>query len=74
MRRALGSGAGRLARDPALSPYRAFAVAYPLLGGVFLVTGGKPYYTRHRRPFSNVPSFETPRARTDKDGVPATRL
>ncbi|MFF0902904.1 UNVERIFIED_CONTAM: glycosyltransferase family 39 protein [Kocuria sp. CPCC 205316] len=39
-----GAGLWRLARDPALRTFRAFAVAYPLLAGVFLVTGGKPYY------------------------------
>ena len=38
------AGLWRLARDPGLRPYRAFAVAYPLLAAVFLVTGGKPYY------------------------------
>ena len=34
----------RLARDPALRPWRAFAVAYVLLAVVFMLTGGKPYY------------------------------
>ncbi|MGY1592902.1 glycosyltransferase family 39 protein [Geodermatophilus sp. SYSU D00708] len=34
----------RLARDPALRPWRAFAVAYAVLAVVFLATGGKPYY------------------------------
>ncbi len=34
----------RLARDPALATWRCFAVAYPLLALVFLVTGGKAYY------------------------------
>jgi 4-amino-4-deoxy-L-arabinose transferase-like glycosyltransferase len=34
----------RLARDPAVRPWRAFAVAYAVLAVVFLVTGGKPYY------------------------------
>lgn len=34
----------RLARDPALRAWRAFAVAYALLAVVFVVTGGKPYY------------------------------
>ncbi|MGY1661603.1 glycosyltransferase family 39 protein [Geodermatophilus sp. SYSU D00705] len=34
----------RLARDPGLRPWRAFAVAYVVLAGVFLLTGGKPYY------------------------------
>ncbi|MGY1639986.1 glycosyltransferase family 39 protein [Geodermatophilus sp. SYSU D00703] len=34
----------RLARDPALRPWRAFAVAYAVLAVGFLATGGKPYY------------------------------
>jgi hypothetical protein len=34
----------RLARDPALGTWRAFAVAYAVLAVFFLVTGGKPYY------------------------------
>jgi hypothetical protein len=34
----------RLARDPALRTWRAFAVAYAVLAVFFLVTGGKPYY------------------------------
>jgi hypothetical protein len=34
----------RLARDPGLRTWRAFAVAYVLVAAVFLVTGGKPYY------------------------------
>ena len=34
----------RLLRDPALAPWRCFAVAYPLLAVVFLVIGGKAYY------------------------------
>ncbi|OZM79721.1 glycosyltransferase family 39 protein [Pseudonocardia sp. MH-G8] len=34
----------RLARDPVLRTWRAFAVAYVLVAAVFLVTGGKPYY------------------------------
>lgn len=38
------AGLWRLARDGALSAYRAFAVAYALLAGVFMLTGGKPYY------------------------------
>jgi 4-amino-4-deoxy-L-arabinose transferase-like glycosyltransferase len=38
------AGLWRLARDPRLRPYRAFAVAYPLLAVVFMATGGKPYY------------------------------
>lgn len=38
------AGLWRLARDPGLRPYRAFAIAYPVLAMVFLVVGGKPYY------------------------------
>ena len=38
------AGLWRLARDPALRLYRAFAGAYVLLALIFLVTGGKPYY------------------------------
>jgi 4-amino-4-deoxy-L-arabinose transferase-like glycosyltransferase len=34
----------RLARDPGLRPWRAFAVAYVLLAVLFMITGGKPYY------------------------------
>ena len=34
----------RLARDPALRTWRAFAVAYVVLAVLFLLTGGKPYY------------------------------
>jgi Dolichyl-phosphate-mannose-protein mannosyltransferase len=34
----------RLARDPALRTWRAFAVAYVLVAALFVVTGGKPYY------------------------------
>ncbi|MGH3787717.1 MAG: glycosyltransferase family 39 protein [Pseudonocardiaceae bacterium] len=37
-------GLWRLARDPGLRAFRAFAVAYLVLAAVFLVTGGKPYY------------------------------
>src|SRR4051812_21011277 len=39
-----GAGWVRLARAPELRPWRAFAVAYVVLAGVFLLTGGKPYY------------------------------
>jgi hypothetical protein len=38
------AGWWRLARDPALRRWRAFAVAYVLVAVLFLVTGGKPYY------------------------------
>ncbi len=38
------AGLVRLARDPELRTWRCFAVAYPVLVIVFLVTGGKPYY------------------------------
>ncbi|HXV92795.1 MAG TPA: glycosyltransferase family 39 protein [Pseudonocardia sp.] len=38
------AGWWRLARDPALRLWRAFAVAYPLVALTFLATGGKPYY------------------------------
>ena len=38
------AGCWRLARDPVLRPWRAFAVAYVLVAAVFLLTGGKPYY------------------------------
>jgi Dolichyl-phosphate-mannose-protein mannosyltransferase len=34
----------RLARNPALRTWRAFAVAYVVLALLFLVTSGKPYY------------------------------
>jgi 4-amino-4-deoxy-L-arabinose transferase-like glycosyltransferase len=34
----------RLARDPRLRTWRAFAVAYVVLAVVFIATGGKPYY------------------------------
>jgi len=34
----------RLARDPALRTWRAFAFAYVVLALLFLLTGGKPYY------------------------------
>jgi hypothetical protein len=34
----------RLARDPALRTWRAFAVAYVVLAALFVATGGKPYY------------------------------
>jgi hypothetical protein len=34
----------RLARDPALRTWRAFAAAYVLVAAVFTVAGGKPYY------------------------------
>jgi hypothetical protein len=34
----------RLARDPALRTWRAFAIAYAVLAVLFLATGGKPYY------------------------------
>ncbi|GAA1192728.1 glycosyltransferase family 39 protein [Pseudonocardia alaniniphila] len=34
----------RLARDPALRTWRAFAVTYVVLVVVFIATGGKPYY------------------------------
>lgn len=33
-----------LLRSPSLQPYRFVAVAYLILIGVFLLTGGKPYY------------------------------
>lgn len=38
------AGLWRLARDPALRRFRAFAVAYVVLAVIFLLTGGKPYY------------------------------
>nr|WP_275585520.1 glycosyltransferase family 39 protein [Blastococcus saxobsidens] len=38
------AGWWRLARDPQLRTWRSFALAYALLAGLFLVTGGKPYY------------------------------
>ena len=38
------AGWWRLLRDPAPATWRAFAVAYPLLAVVFLLTHGKPYY------------------------------
>ncbi|WP_104524256.1 ArnT family glycosyltransferase [Blastococcus atacamensis] len=38
------AGLWRLARDPDLRTWRAFAVAYAVLAVVFLLTGGKPYY------------------------------
>jgi len=39
-----GAGWWRLARDPELRTWRAFAVAYALLTVLFIGTGGKPYY------------------------------
>jgi 4-amino-4-deoxy-L-arabinose transferase-like glycosyltransferase len=39
-----GTGLWRLARDPALRRWRAFAVAWVVLLVVFVATGGKPYY------------------------------
>lgn len=39
-----GTGLWRLARDPALRRWRAFAVAWVLLLVLFVATGGKPYY------------------------------
>ena len=38
------SGWWRLARDPGLRLWRAFAVAHVVLAVLFLLTGGKPYY------------------------------
>lgn len=38
------AGLWRLALDPTLRHVRAFAVVYPLLAVLFMVTGGKPYY------------------------------
>jgi 4-amino-4-deoxy-L-arabinose transferase-like glycosyltransferase len=38
------AGWWRLLRDPALRTWRAFAVAFVLLGVLFPLTGGKPYY------------------------------
>jgi hypothetical protein len=38
------AGWWRLLRDPALRPWRCFAVAYAVLALLFVVTGGKPYY------------------------------
>ena len=37
-------GLWRLARDPALCTWRAFAVAWVLLAALFIATGAKPYY------------------------------
>lgn len=37
-------GLWRLARDPVLRAFRAFAAAYVVLAVLFLATGGKPYY------------------------------
>ncbi|MGH3843266.1 MAG: glycosyltransferase family 39 protein [Pseudonocardiaceae bacterium] len=37
-------GLWRLARDPALGTWRAFALAWVLLAALFIATGGKPYY------------------------------
>ncbi|WP_098959040.1 glycosyltransferase family 39 protein [Pseudonocardia sp. N23] len=39
-----GTGLWRLARDPALRTWRAFAVVYVVLLAFFVATGGKPYY------------------------------
>ncbi len=38
------AGLWRLARDPGLRRYRAFAPAYAVLAAVFIAAGGKPYY------------------------------
>jgi 4-amino-4-deoxy-L-arabinose transferase-like glycosyltransferase len=37
-------GLWRLATDPALGTWRAFAAAWMLLAAIFITTGGKPYY------------------------------
>ncbi|MBA2768281.1 MAG: glycosyltransferase family 39 protein [Sporichthyaceae bacterium] len=37
-------GLRRLATDPVLRPFRAFAAAYVVLAVLFIATGGKPYY------------------------------
>ena len=43
-------GLWRLARDPRLLTWRCFAVAYPVVLAVGLVTGGKPYYVAGLHP------------------------
>jgi hypothetical protein len=39
------AGIVHLLRAPGLRPVRALAVAYPVLSGLVLVSGGQPYYT-----------------------------
>lgn len=66
------AGLWRLARDSALRTYRSFAVAYPLLAVVLVLTGGKPYYLAGLYPVLLAAGAE-PTLRWVHAGVPRVR-